>query len=287
MKPPPFRYATPKTLSEALDCLAGDESARILAGGQSLVPLLNFRLARPSLLVDLNRAAGLDGIEVRDGALVIGAMARQRAVERSPVVQGRLPILSRILHFVGHPQTRNRGTIGGSLAHAEPAAELPLAATLLDARLVARGRNAERVLSPREFFVTYLTNSLRPGEILREIIFPIPRAAGWGFEEFSIRHGDFALVSAATLLWRRGERIREARLVVGGVGPVPVRATAAEAALAGAAPTPAAFEEAGRLAAQGVEPDSDVHATAEYRRNLTRVLARRALESAWETAKDE
>ena len=284
MKPPIFDYVAPTSLDEALASLADyGEDAKLLAGGQSLVPLLNFRLARPRYLIDLNGIAALDYIRADDGGLVIGAMTRQRALERSPLVRARCPLVSEAMPWVGHVQIRNRGTIGGSLAHADPAAELPAIVSALDGRLVVRRAGGERVVTPDEFFVSYLTTSLAPAEMLVEVRLPSwtgPRT-GHAFIEVSRRHGDFALVGVAALLaLDEAGTCTRAAIALTGVGPAPVRSRSAEAALVGARPDPAAFEEAARRVRAAVNPPADIHASADYRRHVSGVLCHRALEAA-------
>ncbi|HET8976944.1 MAG TPA: FAD binding domain-containing protein [Solirubrobacteraceae bacterium] len=262
MKPAPFRYAAPDSLTAALELVA-DEDARPLAGGQSLVPLLNFRLARPGLLVDLNPVTELVGIEVREGTLCLGAMTRQAALLRSDVVAAGWPLLRDAVRHVGHAAIRNRGTVGGSVAHADPAAELPVALTALDARFRIRSVHGERVLSSDQLFCGALTTALQTGELLVEIeVPPVPAGARMAFAEHSRTHGDFASAGVA-VVHAPGERAAVALL---GAGPVPVRVPAAERALLGGAP---AAEVAG-LAAAGVEHD--------HRRAVIRTLIVRALE---------
>lgn len=287
MKPPVFDYYDPETLDEALDLMDryGPE-AKVLSGGQSLVPLLNLRLARPAALVDLNRIPGMDAIRWEDGWLRIGALARQWDVEHAPEVVRHLPILSETLRFVGHPQIRTRGTVGGSIAHADPAAELPTLLLCLEGEVVARRRAGMRVIPARELFVTYLTTSLEPDEILTEVRWPIPPAGtGWAFLELARRHGDYALVGVATLLrLAAGGSVVDARIALAGCGPVPVRAEEAERALRGARPSERLWEEAGQLAASSLEPPSDLHASGAYRKHVAAVLTARALSTAAERA---
>ncbi|MBI4608712.1 MAG: xanthine dehydrogenase family protein subunit M [Candidatus Rokubacteria bacterium] len=282
MKPPPFEYHDPDSLEEALELLTRyGEEAKLLAGGQSLMPLLNFRLSRPAALVDLNRIASLAYVREVNGRLSLGAMTRQRAIEFSPLVRERLPLLAEATTLVGHLPIRTRGTIGGSLAHADPAAEYPAIATALDAELVVRGPRGERVLRPEEFFVSYLTTALAPEEILVEVRLPAaPPGSGWAFEEFSRRHGDFAIVGIAVQLVADGENCRVARLAAAGVGPTPIRLRAAEEILEREGLVEQSIEAAAARAAELVEPDSDIHASADYRRHLTRVLTRRAIRRA-------
>ncbi|MFQ5899373.1 MAG: FAD binding domain-containing protein [Candidatus Methylomirabilia bacterium] len=282
MKPPPFEYHDPTALEEALDLLRryGGE-AKILAGGQSLMPLLNFRLARPTALVDINRVQALAYIREADGQLRVGALTRQRAIEFSPLVRERLPLLAEATTLVGHLPIRSRGTVGGSLAHADPAAEYPAVATALDAELVVRGPQAERVLGPEEFFQTYLTTALAPEEMLVEVRLPIPpQGSGWAFEEFSRRQGDFAIVGIVAVLDADAGRCRAARLAAAGAGPKPIRLRGAEQILEGEELNERTMEAAASRAAELVEPESDIHASGEYRRHLTRVLTRRAIRQA-------
>ncbi len=280
MKPPRFEYHAPRTVEEALGLLGryrGD--AKVLAGGQSLVPLLNFRLVRPAALVDLNRIPALAGIEERDGTLAFGAMTRQRAIERSPAVARRLPLLHEATRWVGHLPIRSRGTIGGSIAHADPSAEYPTVLAALGGEVVARSPRGERVVTAAALFETYLTTSLAPDEILVEVRIPAPPArAGSAFEEFARRHGDFAIVGIAAVVARDGGALR-VRLAAGGAAPTPLRLRAAEEIVeaGGAAAIPAAAERAREL----VQPDGDVHASADYRRHLTSVLTTRALRRAF------
>lgn len=282
MKPPPFAYHDPTSLEEALALLQryGDE-AKLLAGGQSLVPLLNFRLSRPAALVDMNRIADLAYIHQEDSQLRIGAMTRHRAIEFSAPVREQLPLLHEGTTLVGHLPIRTRGTIGGSLAHADPAAEHPAVVTAMEAELVVRGPEGERVLNPEEFFLTYLTTALAPEEILVEIRLPTaPPTSGWAFEEFTRRHGDFAIVGIAALLDTDGEHCQVVRLAAAGAGPVPIRLRAAEEILEQGGLSEENMEAAATRAAELVEPESDIHASTEYRRHLTRVLTRRALRRA-------
>ncbi|MBI4587978.1 MAG: xanthine dehydrogenase family protein subunit M [Candidatus Rokubacteria bacterium] len=282
MKPAPFEYHVPTTVEEALAHLRhyGGE-AKVLAGGQSLMPLLNFRLSRPAALVDINRIGALSYIEEENGTLRLGALTRQRAIERSDVVRSRLPLLTEATALVGHLPIRTRGTIGGSLAHADPSAEYPAVLTALEGQVVARGAGGERILRPEEFFRTYLTTTLGPDEILTEVRLPIPPpGSGWAFEEFSRRHGDFALVGIAVLLLVEGTRCAKARLVAAGAGPVPARLRGAEEILERDGLTEQSFEAAAARAAELVEPDSDIHASAAFRRHLTRVFTLRALRKA-------
>jgi aerobic carbon-monoxide dehydrogenase medium subunit len=284
VKPPRFRYSDPATIDEALGLLArhGD-AAKVLAGGQSLMPLLNFRLARPSHVIDVNRLAELATVAPgADGGLRLGALVRQRALERSALVRDRAPLIAQAMPFVGHPQIRARGTLGGSLAHADPAAELPAVMVALDARLTLRRAGGERTLPAADFFVSLLTTALAADELLTEIALPPwPARSGSSLHEVAKRHGDFALGGVAATLTLDGQgRVARARLVGFGVGPGPVRVVDAERALEGGPPTPTAFAEAGRLVSAGVDPADDIHASGAYRKRLVGVLTRRALADA-------
>ena len=280
MKPPPFEYHAPGSLPEALELLAtlGDE-AKVLAGGQSLVPLLNLRLARPAHLIDINNLTELAEIGSLDGGLRIGALVRQRAAERSALVGERCPLLADALPMIGHPQIRNRGTIGGSLAHADPASELPAVAAALDADLVVRSSRGQRVLKAADFFVSYLTTSLAPDELLVELrLSAWPAGTGWAYLEVSRRHGDFAMVGvASTLRLAPDGSIAAARLAYTGAGEAPVRAHDAESKLIGQPAVESTFAAAASAAIAVLDPPSDVHATAAYRRHITGTLTRRAL----------
>jgi CO/xanthine dehydrogenase FAD-binding subunit len=288
MKPAPFEYFAPESLAEALDLLrqrGGD--ARVLAGGQSLVPLLSFRLVKPAALVDINGLGQLAHIRRNDGNIAIGAGTRQRQVLASDDVNEMCPLLSEAVPYIGHPAIRNRGTVGGSIAHADPAAELPVVAAALDAEMVVHSSRGERSLKPEEFFVTFLTTAMEPDEILAEVRFPFlgPRT-GADFQEVSRRHGDYALVAvAATVTLDERGRCQSVRVALGGVAGTPVRARAVEQALTGSEPTEAAFTEAAQLVKGEIEPASDIHASAEYRSHVASVLVRRALLTAAERAK--
>ena len=287
MKPAPFDYAAPETIEETL-ALLGEygADAKLLAGGQSLMPLLNMRLARPSVLIDLNRVSALDYVKVSDGEVRIGALTRQRTAERSLVVAKHLPLMTDALRWVGHAQIRNRGTIGGSLAHADPSAELPAVAAALGATFVVAGQGGMRLLLPEEFFVGYLTTAIAPAEVLTEIRFPKMAAdAACAFVEVARRHGDFALVGAAAVVHPAGAgtgagRFHDVRLVFTGVGPTPVRIREAEAALEGQKFEERLLADVARLVAGRLDPESDIQASAEYRKHVAGVLARRALLAA-------
>jgi CO/xanthine dehydrogenase FAD-binding subunit len=288
MKPAVFQYVAPRTREEALEAVRRFGSdGKILAGGQSLVPLMAMRLARPATIIDLNRIPDLAYIRAARGGLSIGAMTRQRTAEMHRLVIERLPLLAEALRLVGHAQIRTRGTIGGSLAHADPSAELPAVAAVLGGRFVIASTRGERIVDVSQFFTGYLTTALQAHEILVEVQLPAPPAgAGWAFQEISRRHGDFAIAGVAALVRLDGDRrCAEARLAFTGVGPGPVRASHAEAYLAGKRLGNATVEEAGRIARAALDPDSDIHASAAYRKHVAGVLAARALRQAAERAK--
>jgi carbon-monoxide dehydrogenase medium subunit len=283
VKPAPFAYVAPRSVDEVVARLAeagGD--AKLLAGGQSLVPMLNLRLTRPALLIDLGRVAGLDHVETSDGHVAIGALTRQRAAEQSPAVRRHAPLLAEALPFIGHPAIRNRGTIGGSLAHADPAAELPAVAAALDAELVVAGAKGRRTVKADAFFVSYLTTSLAADEMLVELRLPTPGpATRVAFTELSRRHGDFAIAGvAAALEIDQAGTCRAARLALCGVGPGPVRARSAERVLTGQALGDAVVAEAAQAAAKEIDPHTDLHATAHYRRRLAAALVEDAVRAA-------
>jgi CO/xanthine dehydrogenase FAD-binding subunit len=289
MKPPPFEYHDPRTVAETIGLLAqfGDE-AKVLAGGQSLVPLLNFRLARPDRLIDINNVGELDYLSFDDGLLRVGAMLRQSALERASAVAEQVPLLSQAVRFVGHTQIRNRGTVGGSVAHADPAAELPVALTALDARLHIRSERGERVLSPGEFFITHLTTALEPDELLTEIAVPIPSGrAGSAFVEFARRLGDFALGGAAVLVRLADEGLCEsAAVALLAAASTPVRAPEAESFLSGRRLDEPTAREAAAIAVERINPTGDIHGGSEYRRGLIQALVRRAVLAANERAEE-
>jgi carbon-monoxide dehydrogenase medium subunit len=284
MKPPDFTYARPTTLAEAVSVLAASGGdGKVLAGGQSLVPLLNFRLASPQLLVDLNWIADLSYIRVEADVLRVGAMTRMRTLETDATVAARFPLLAAAAEWVGHVQIRNRGTVGGSLAHADPAAEIPAVAVLADAELVVLGPPGERTVPADEFFQGFLFTALAEDEILSEVRFPLPPPASrWGFREFAHRRGDFALAGAAVMLpAKRGGTSpgAGARVVVFGTSDRPRRSERAEAALDAANNAASAFAEAARLAADDAAAD-DPRPDAAYRRQITETMVRRALVDA-------
>jgi carbon-monoxide dehydrogenase medium subunit len=281
MKPPPFRYHDPKTVSETVGLLASLENAKLLAGGQSLMPMLNFRFVLPDHIIDLNRVDGLSYIRDAQGVLEIGAMTRQRDLEFSEAVRARWPIVHEALLQVGHRQTRNRGTIGGSLCHLDPAAELVSLAMGYDATVTVAGPDGEREVPFAEFPVAYMTPAIEANELVVGVRFPqwAPKH-GYAFVEFSRRHGDFAITSAAVLLEGDASgKITRASVTIGGMGTVPKRALELEQALVGRVPAGTLFREACE-SCRKLEAIDDVHAPASYRQHLAAVLSRRALEKA-------
>jgi carbon-monoxide dehydrogenase medium subunit len=283
MKPPRFAYHDPQTLPEVVGLLGKLENARLLAGGQSLMPMLNMRLAAPEHIVDLNAISELSFIREQGEALLIGAMTRQRDLEFDQRIRARCPLLHEAVLQIGHRQTRNRGTLGGSLCHLDPSAELVAVAAALDAVLTVQGPSGEREIPFALFPAGLMTPALREGELLTAVRFPLWRKGhGHAFIEFSRRHGDFAIVSAAALLEEDANgRIKRASLTLGGIAPAPVRAREAEKILTGSAASAELFREAGDACGR-LEVMEDVHVTAAYRRQLAGVLSRRALEKAHE-----
>lgn len=281
MKPPPFRYHDPATLDEAVRLLARLDNARLLAGGQSLMPMLNMRYVLPDDVVDLNRVEGLSYIRAAGAVLEIGAMTRQREIELSAVVREHCPLMHEAIRQVGHRQTRNRGTLGGSLCQLDPAAELVTVAAALDATVEVTGPAGTRMVPFRAFPAAYMTPSLESGEIVTGVRFPAwPRGHGHAFVEFSRRHGDFAVVAAAALLEADGSgQVTRASLTIGGATAAPVRVAEAERVLVGRPPSDALLREAAEHCRR-IDAMGDVHAPASYRQQLAAVLGRRALEKA-------
>jgi aerobic carbon-monoxide dehydrogenase medium subunit len=282
MKPPPFSYHDPKTVDEAVKLLGSLDNAKVLAGGQSLMPMLNFRFVQPDHIIDLNLIEGLSYIREANGALEIGAMTRQRDLEFSDVVRARWPIMHEALLQVGHRQTRNRGTIGGSLCHLDPAAELVSLAAGHDATVTVAGPNGKREIAFADFPVAYMTPSIELNEIVTGVRFPqwAPNH-GYAFIEFARRHGDFAITSAAVML--EGDaagKITRASVTIGGMGTAPVRAREVEQAITGQVPAGDLFRGACE-SCRKIEAIDDVHAPANYRQHLAAVLSRRALEKAY------
>jgi carbon-monoxide dehydrogenase medium subunit len=287
VKPAAFEYEDPAEVDEALALLGRHgEEAKVLAGGQSLVPLMNFRLARPGVLVDINRIRALDSLRLEDGTISVGALTRQARLERSPEIAARLPVLLEAVRLIGHSQIRNRGTVGGSVAHADPAAELPTLFAALDASFRVRSQRGERWVGWREFFVAPFVTALEPDELLVEVRASLPaEGCGWAFLEFARRHGDFALGGACALLHLAPDgTCGSASLALLAAGPTPYRADAAERALVGRAPDSRACQEAAALAVEGISPTGDIHGSAEYRKHLIQTLSRRALTAAAERA---
>jgi CO/xanthine dehydrogenase FAD-binding subunit len=287
MKPPAFAYVSPRSVSEAVAMLQRyNGEAKLLAGGQSLVPLLNFRMLRPSALVDLNRIQGLDYIVDEAGGLRIGAMTRHHTVEMSALVQSRFPVLAEAMTHVAHLAIRNRGTFGGSLAHADPAAELPMLAVLLDAEIVTVSATGAGRRAAKEFFLGPLTTALADDEVLTEVYLPaIPTRTGSAFAEFALRHGDFAIAAVAATLTAGNGKIGEARLAVTGVGDTPLRLCPVEILLNGQQFTPELAATAAEQARDLVTPNSDLRGSADYRRHLVAGLTERVLHAAWARVK--
>lgn len=283
MKPAPFEYVAAESVEEALAALQqNNPDGKILAGGQSLLPLLNLRLTKPKLLVDLNGISGLDGIRETPEGLAIGAMTRQSKLEHSLLVRQRCPLLAEAIRYIGHVAIRHRGTIGGSLAHADPAAELPALALALDAKFAIAGRGTDRVISAEEFFLDFLTTALAPDEILRQIVFPIIRpSSGYALEEIARRHGDFAIAGVVVIVdLDDAGKIAEARVALFGLAPTPVRARQAERALVGRELDDRAMLDAAVLLEEVLEPPGDIRASSAYRKHAAAVLLSRALKRA-------
>jgi len=284
MKPCAFEYYTPQSVEEAIELLDryGDD-AKIIAGGQSLVPMMNFRLARPEILIDINAIQELEYIKSDGDELAMGALTRERDIEQSPLIIEKWPLLSKAISFIGHSAIRNRGTLGGSLVHADPSAEIPTSLCALNGRVKVVGPSGERTLEPEEFFLTYLTTSLEPSDLLVEIRIPaLPQKMGWSFRELSRRSGDFAIVAVAILLFTEKTGVcREARISMGGVAPTPVRAEEAETLLSGQKITEKLIAEAAQQAAEETDTEPDYHASAEYRMDMARVFVKRGLQEAW------
>ena len=288
MKPPPFAYARPHTVGQAIDLLAGNPDARVLAGGQSLLPLLNLRLAGPDLLVDIGRVAELQAVTVGDHGLTIGAGVIQADAAADPRIRAGWPLLAAAIDHIGHPQIRNRGTVCGSLAHNDPLAELPAVAVAMDATLVARSAAGQRRIAAGEMFTGPFTTALAPAELLVAVdVPPQPPGSGWSFQEHAPRSGDFATAGVATRLTATddgdGPVVGDARVVLIGVGPSPLRATVVEEALLGSA-DPAVDEGLGNRLAASLEPPDDVHGSADARRALAVELVARSVEEAWRRA---
>jgi CO/xanthine dehydrogenase FAD-binding subunit len=281
MKPAQFEYIAPTTVDAVVEALvAANGEGKVLAGGQSLLPLLNFRMARPAVLIDLNGIKELSFIELRGESVVIGALTRHRELEHSPLIASSLPVMSAAMRHVAHLAIRNRGTIGGSLSHADPAAELPMMAVFYGASLMVQGPAGRRTIAAKDFFVDALTNCLEPEDIVVEIEFPIPQHDGWAFEEVARRFGDFALASIAVSIRRGPSGIGDARVAVMGVADTSLRLEHVEKQLCEIdvdGRTPDRFSE---WVVSSVTPNSDLHASAEYRKHLLGELAKRAMRTA-------
>src|SRR5579863_9528628 len=283
MKPPPFSYHDPRTVGDVVELLGRLPNAKLLAGGQSLMPMLNMRFVLPDHVIDLNRVEGLSFIREADGALEIGGMTRQRDLEFSDVVARRCPLMAQAIRLVGHRQTRNRGTLGGSLCHLDPSAELVSVAAALDATVLVAGKNGVRSIDFAAFPVAYMTPALEPDELLTGASFPCwPERHGFAFVEFSRRHGDFAIVSAAALIEEDANgKVTRASVTLGGMGPAPLRARDLERALIGETIEENRLREICEVLRQ-VDAIEDIHAPSSYRQQLATVLPRRALLKAHE-----
>jgi carbon-monoxide dehydrogenase medium subunit len=285
VKPPPFQYHDPSDRDEAFQLLANLENAKVLAGGQSLMPMLNMRLVFPDHVVDLNRVGDLSFLREAEGKIQIGAMTRQRDLERSELIRARCPLMSEALLQIGHRQTRNRGTIGGSLCHLDPAAELPAVAMALEATVHAQSVRGARVIPMAEFPVFYMTPAIEPDEIVTSIEFePWPAGHGYAFVEYARRHGDFAMVASAVLVELSSDgAIRRASIVIGGAGTGPIRCGEVEAALIGTRGESEVHQRATEVCRE-IDAMEDVHASKAYRRHLAQVLTARALDKAYARA---
>jgi len=287
VKPAPFGYHRPATVAEAVALLdALQDDVKVLAGGQSLVPLMNFRLSVPAELVDINGIAELTGHDVTGDVLRLGALTRHHELERSATVRGAAPLLALAAPYIGHPQIRSMGTLGGSLSHADPAAELPGIMLALDARMVVASARGERIMPAAEFFVSHFTTALEPDELLTAVEVPVaPERTGHAFLEVAARYGDFALVGAGAAVTVDADGvITEARIACTSVAPTPVRAAAAEELLRGATPDADVLAEVERLVAGALEPTPELKASAAYKRRTAGVLVARAVRQAWREA---
>lgn len=289
MKPAAFDYIAPNSLEAAVEAIAAaNGDGKVLAGGQSLMPLLNFRMTRPTVVVDLMHIPGMSFIELRGNAVAIGAMTRHADLEFSDLVASKLPVMAAAMRHVAHLAIRNKGTIGGSLSHADPAAELPMLAVFYGATIKVQGSNGRREIAAEDFFVSALTNCLDPDEIVFEIDFPVLAShAGWAFEEVARRFGDFALACIAVSFEVLDDRIADARVAVMGVADTPRRLREAEQALKGARRAPEAAAGFAEIVRSCLSPPSDIHVSAEYRKNLIGALAERAFTTAWTRAAGE
>ena len=282
MKPAPFQYERPETIEGVLAVLQqyGDES-KILAGGQSLIAMMNTRLLQPRVVIDINRVPSLDSLTVEDGTLVIGALVRHSEVASSPAVREACPLIAEAYPYLAHRPIRNRGTLAGNLAHADPASEMPAVMLVSDASLTLRSHDNQRTVHAEDFFLGAFETAARPDELLTEVRIPIaPSGQGWGFQEFSPRKGDFALAAVATLLTVEDGKVTSVRLACAGVGPCASRIADAEGPLVGATAGEEAFAEAAAATVAAIDPQEDFHADAAYRRDLVATLVRRALADA-------
>ena len=283
MKPAAFGYFCPKTLEEALGLLERFNSeAKVLAGGQSLVPLMNFRLAQPRYLIDINRISDLSYIREENGSIAFGALVRHTTIEKSGLLTSKCPLLVEATRLIGNTAIRNRGTIGGSLAHADPSAEYPAVVLALDGEVRAMGPRGERVIPARDFFLTFCTTALAANELLTEVRLPVlPPGAGWAFEELTPRYGDYATVGvAAVISLDRQSRCEDVRIALAAVGPTPIRSSDAENRLKGEVPSPERIKVVSKKLADVAQPTGDTHASASYKQAMVAVLVERALRKA-------
>ncbi len=286
MKPALFDYHLPSSVDEAVGLLSTVEGAMILAGGQSLIPAMNMRLASPAALIDIQRIPGLASIRVENGVIRVGAMVRHRSLELDEAVHLANPLIREFMAHVAHVPIRHRGTVVGSLCHADAAAEMPLVLVLTGGSVVARSPSGERVIEANDYFTFHMTTSRRPDEMIVEARFPVlPQGAGHAFEEFTRRHGDYAIAAVGAILTKGNDgSIREISIAACGISSKPVRLAAAEAAFKGKPLLPETLEKAARSAAEAVTADDDLHATAAYRRHLVGVLVKRAVQKAADRA---
>ncbi|MEU7057546.1 xanthine dehydrogenase family protein subunit M [Streptomyces sp. NPDC046197] len=289
MKPPPFTYHACRTIDEAVGILDSDpDGSKVLAGGQSLVPVLNLRLAAPDNLVDINSIEGLDYIRVQPDHMAIGAGTRQFAVERSDQLHSVLPVVREALSHVGHSQIRNRGTVVGSICHADPAAEMPAVFLTVGGEVSARSASGTRTIASDDFFESYLTTALEPNEIVTEVKFDVPSGrTGWYFEEVTRRHGDFAILGVVALVSLEGDTVSRARITIFGGAATPLRMTAVEQLITGVKASDIdgdLLERAVSEASAAVRPTDDIHASADYRRYVAGLLTKRAITRSLERA---
>lgn len=289
MKPAAFEYHRPRTIDDALALLREvGEDGKILAGGQSLVPLMNFRLAQPAHLIDINFIGGLDDVRSENGQIKLACLARQSRALEDPLIRERCPLLADALAQVGYSQTRNRGTVCGSLAHADPAAELPAVLLALDGVVTVGNAKRRRSIAAQDLYLSYLTTALANDEMILEACFPeMAPGTGWSFTEFARRFGDFAIVGVAALLVPAKDRIADARIALIGVGDKPWRQRRVEEQLLGKEVSADLFAKVSAEVAGNISPVTDIHASESYRRSLAKVLTRRALAEAWERARRE